>query len=65
VKEIAVSYTKQTWVDGTGGGTPRSAARLAHQEDGIKEASDRLDVLEPATVADRSRAVALALVAAG
>jgi hypothetical protein len=60
-----VSYTKQTWADGPLGGTPRSAARLTHQEDGIKEASDRLDVLEPAAVADRSRAVALALVAAG
>lgn len=30
-----MSYTKQTWADGPGGGTPVSAARLQHIEDGI------------------------------
>lgn len=43
-----MAYSKQTWVNGAGGGTPRSAARLNHQEDGIKEASDRLDTVEAA-----------------
>lgn len=57
-----MSYTKQTWADGPQGGTPRSAARLTHQEDGIKEASDRLDVLEPAVASTAGRAVALSLI---
>lgn len=57
-----MSYDKQTWANGPGGGTPRSAARLQHQEDGIKEASDRLDALEPEVSAFPGRAVALSLI---
>lgn len=30
-----VDYTPQTWVDGSGGGTPLSAARLAYIEAGV------------------------------
>lgn len=32
-------YTKQTWTDGEAGGTPLSASRLAHMEDGIYDAA--------------------------
>lgn len=31
-------YTRQTWVDGSGGATPINASRLAHMEDGIYDA---------------------------
>lgn len=31
-----MTYTKQTWANGALGGTPISAARLAHMEDGIE-----------------------------
>ncbi len=31
-------YSKQTWVNGSGGGTPLSAARLTVMEDGIEAA---------------------------
>ena len=34
-----MTYTKQTWADGTGGGTPISAARLNYIENGIAAAS--------------------------
>lgn len=40
-------YTPQTWTDGLGGGTPMSAARFVHMEDGIEDADQRLTVLEP------------------
>lgn len=30
-----MAYSQQTWVDGSGGGTPVSATRLAHIETGI------------------------------
>lgn len=30
-----MAYTEQTWADGPGGGTPLSAARLNHLEDGL------------------------------
>ena len=30
-----MTYSKQTWTDGSGGGTPLSAARLTVMEDGI------------------------------
>jgi len=39
-------YTKQTWKNGSTGGTPLNKDRLGHMEDGIQEASDRLGVLE-------------------
>lgn len=41
-------YSKQTWQNGPAGGTPLSKLRLDHMEAGIEEASDRLDVVEPA-----------------
>jgi len=41
-----VAYEKQTWALGTQGGTPLSAARFNHMEDGIADASDRLDAVE-------------------
>lgn len=41
-----VAYTKQIWTEGAGGGTPIAAARLTHMEDGILDASARLDVVE-------------------
>lgn len=34
-----VPYTKQTWTDGSGGGTPTSAARLTVIENGINDVS--------------------------
>lgn len=38
-----MTYTKQTWVDGVSGGTPISATRLNHLEDGVLAAvSDAL-----------------------
>lgn len=39
-------YAPQTWVDGPGGGTPLSAARLAHMESGIEDADTRLTTAE-------------------
>ena len=41
-----MAYTKQTWTNGDAGGTPLSAARLSYMEDGIEDASDRLDTAE-------------------
>lgn len=37
-----MAYTKQTWNDGSGGGTPISGARLTHIEDGVDAAHDEL-----------------------
>lgn len=37
-----MSYVRQTWVDGESGGTPLSAARLAHMEAGIGDATDEI-----------------------
>lgn len=36
---IVIPYTKQTWTDGAGGGTPVSAARLGVIEEGILDVS--------------------------
>ena len=36
---IVIPYVKQTWTDGSGGGTPISAARLAVLEEGILDVS--------------------------
>lgn len=36
---IVIPYVKQTWVDGPGGGTPTSAARLGVIEEGILDVS--------------------------
>lgn len=60
-----MSYTKQTWANGSGGGTPRNATRLNHQEDGIKEASDRLDVLETLSTSAQTASYTLVLGDAG
>ena len=35
---MAIPYVDQTWVDGSGGGTPTSAARFNYMEAGIKAA---------------------------
>lgn len=43
-----MSYTEQNWENGPAGGTPMSKGRLTHMEAGIKDASNRLDVVEPA-----------------
>jgi hypothetical protein len=60
-----VSYSKQTWANGSGGGTARNATRLNHQEDGIKEASDRLDVLETLSISAQTASYTLVLADAG
>lgn len=39
-----MAYTPQTWNDGAAGGTPLSAARLTHMEDGIDDAHDLYDL---------------------
>src|SRR6266516_3989904 len=36
---IVIPYVKQTWTDGSGGGTPVSAARLGVVEEGILDVS--------------------------
>lgn len=38
-------YTPNTWVDGSGGGTPITAARLNNMEAGIEDADTRLTAL--------------------
>jgi hypothetical protein len=41
-----MAYSPQTWTDGSGGGTPLSAARLTVMETGIENADTRLTALE-------------------
>lgn len=65
-----MSYTPQTWADGSGGGTPLSAARLNYMETGIDDADTRVTAIEGGSLDSRyaspsyatSRAVALAMV---
>ena len=38
-----MSYTEQTWVNGPGGGTPLSATRLNHLEDGVEGVATKAD----------------------
>jgi hypothetical protein len=38
-----VPYSKQSWADGSGGGTPLNAARLSYIEDGIEQAQATAD----------------------
>lgn len=38
-----MAYSKQTWADGPGGGTPITAARLAHIENGIEASASTAD----------------------
>lgn len=44
-----MAYNKNTWADGPSGGTPLSAARLNHFEDGIAAAAVLADVGDAAT----------------
>jgi hypothetical protein len=39
-------YSKQTWVDGEQGGTPITAARLGHIEDGVEAAQSGASVAD-------------------
>lgn len=65
-------YSKQTWVNGSGGGTPINATRLSYLEDGIENAtvSDRIDVThstygaDPTGAVDATTAFAAAITAA-
>jgi hypothetical protein len=41
-----VPYTPQTWVDGSGGGTPITAARLNTMENGLEDADVRINALD-------------------
>jgi hypothetical protein len=47
-----MNYTKQTWADGTTGGTPLSAARLNNMEAGIASANTTLNVKDYGAVGD-------------
>jgi hypothetical protein len=60
-----MAYTPQAWANDAAGGTPISAARLTHIEDGVEDADARLTIVEPAVVAAAARAVALAVVLGG
>lgn len=42
-----MAYSKQTWTNGPDGGTPLSAARLNHIEDGIEAAAQTADAALP------------------
>lgn len=54
-----MAYTPQTWVDGSGGGTPISAARLNFMETGIDDADTRITAVEGRATSLESRATAL------
>lgn len=41
-----MAYTPQTWTNGSAGGTPLSAARLTHMENGIEDADTRVTAVE-------------------
>lgn len=43
-----MSYTPQTWTNGSAGGTPISAARLTVMETGIEDADTRITTIEDA-----------------
>lgn len=62
-------YSKQAWADGAAGGTPISAGRLAHIEDGLYYASRRFDVQAYGAVGNGTTndttAIQAALTAAG
>lgn len=44
-----MAYSKQSWADGPSGGTPISAERLGHIEDGIEAAAETADAALPKT----------------
>lgn len=58
-----MAYTPQTWVNGSGGGTPLSATRMNYMEAGIAAASGGSVQVVAARQATRARAVAAALLA--
>ena len=60
-----MSYTKQTWVDGSAGGTPISAERLNHIEDGVSDAHDKLNWPTYDTLTDFQAAIAADEIADG
>lgn len=53
-----MAYSKQTWANGSAGGTPLSAARLQHLEDGLEAAATVADDAIPATQKGASSGVA-------
>lgn len=44
-----MAYTPKVWADGSGGGTPITAAELNRMETGIEDADTRLDALALST----------------
>ncbi|WP_255800864.1 head fiber protein [Mycobacteroides abscessus] len=52
-------YTKQTWADGAAGGTPLTAARLSHIEDGIDAATTAAEAADSVTAASITDATAV------
>ena len=44
-----IEYVKQLWKNGPSGGTPWSATRLNHMEDGIKANNDMISELNSST----------------
>jgi hypothetical protein len=61
-----MAYDRQTWVLGEGGGTPLSATRMNHLEEGVEDAHTAIDALAEAdhthTSADITDATALNVV---
>lgn len=51
-----MAYTKQTWTNGSAGGTPLSAARLQHLEDGLEDAANVADAAGTGDVAGDTHA---------
>ncbi|WP_166905920.1 hypothetical protein [Mycobacterium sp. DL440] len=47
-----MAYSKQTWADGSGGGTPITAARLNHIEDGVAAADAAASAADSVTAAN-------------
>lgn len=41
-----MAYVQQAWTDGAAGGTPITAERLGHIEEGIGDVDDRVSALE-------------------
>lgn len=52
-------YAKQTWADGQAGGTPISAARLNHIEDGVAAATATAEAADTVTAANITDATAV------
>lgn len=56
-----MAYTVQTWTNGSGGGTPLSAARLSHIEAGVLAAHNEKAALAGATFTGGVSAPSLAV----